>query len=343
MKNTINLIWMFLTTMFIAIGCAKDSSVPTPNPPKGIVETNLIKLEDALNHSSTDFVNLINKVRGSVGTNGAGSKVIWSKKNDYNLGLFVSANHVYGISSWTSLNEEFIDIVAINNGIFLGSKIPKTNGNISLSNEWNANFGLYHPQIPSIATNTTILPKDDFYLGIIDNQRIIDNGLGNYPNFVQTSTPLQMYDPNNKTLATQTWAITNANEVVLAIGYPQDKAKYPNGAVSTGKVYSDSEAESIIQSLKLKGNVEGDIPYNPQVEFLANIDAIAGMSGGGAFNADGQLLGIMVRATELNGKPVLRVVRITYIKQKLNTFYNALSLSNKNKIKPFISGELNRN
>lgn len=341
MKYTINLIWIFLTPLFFAISCSKDSSSPTSYPPSGIDETKLIKLEDALNHSNTDFVNLINKIRGSVGTNGSGSKVIWSKKNDYKLGLFLSANHVYGINTWPSLNEEYIDITANNNGIFLGSKIPSANGNVSLSNELNANFGLYHPQIPSNATNTTIFPKDDFYLGIIDNQRIIDNGLGNYPNFVQTTIPLQMYDPNNRTQATQTWSVVETNQIIVALGYPQDKATYPNGAIATGKVYSNLEAKNMIQSLKLNGDVEGEIPYNPEVEFLANIDAIAGMSGGGVFNVDGQLLGIMVRATKLNDKPVLRVVRITYIKQKMNTFYNTLSLSDKNKIRPFISGELN--
>ena len=56
-----------------------------------------------LKKTDPDFVNLINMVRGSVGTNGRGSKVIWSRKNDYKLGLFVSANHVYGINTWTSL------------------------------------------------------------------------------------------------------------------------------------------------------------------------------------------------------------------------------------------------
>jgi hypothetical protein len=340
MKCTLNLIWIFLTPLFFAISCSKDSSTPTPNPRTRIVETNLIKLEEALNNSNIDFVNLINKIRGSVGTNGPGSKVIWSKKNDYKLGLFVSANHVYGINTWPTLNEEFMDIVTINNGIFLGSKIPPTNGSIQLTNELIANFALYHPLIPSNATNTTILPKDDFYLGILDNQRIMDNGLGNYPTFVKTSIPLQMFDLNNRTQAAQTWSVAETNQIVIAFGYPQDKATYPNGAVSTGKVYSDLEAENSIQSLKQIGNVEGEIPYNPQAEFLANTDAIAGMSGGGVFNAEGQLLGIMVRATKLNGKPVLRVVRITYIKQKMNAFYNALNVTNKNKIRPFISGEL---
>jgi hypothetical protein len=341
MKSTKILIWVFLAFLFAGIGCSNNSSGPILNPPTGIVQTNLVKIEDALDHSSTDFVNLINKVRGSVGTNGAGSKVVWSKKNDHNLGLFVSANHVYGIKTWPSLSEEFIDIAVINNGIFVGSKLPPANGNVRLANEHIANFGLYHPPIPSNATNTTILPKDDFYLGIVDNQRVVDNGLGNYPGLVQTSTPLQMYDPNNRTQATQTWSIVMANEIVIAVGYPQDKVKYPNGAISTGRIYSDTEAENIIQSLYINGDTEGSIPYDPQVEFIANVSAIAGMSGGGVFNTDGQLLGIMVRATELKGEPVLRVVRITFIKQKIEAFYNLLSVSDKNKIRRFIGKELN--
>lgn len=337
MKDTLKIVVTLVTSLFILISCSKDNS----NPNSGIIQTNLIKIEDALNHSNIDFVNLVNKTRGSVGTNSSGSKVIWSKKNDYNLGLFVSANHVYGINTWPSLSEEFIDIASINNGIFGGSKMPPTNGNVNLTNEFIASFGLYHPNIPSNATNTTILPANDFYLGIIDNQRIIDNGFGNYPNLVQTSTPLQIFDPDNRTLSNQTWSVPNADDIVMAIGYPQDINTYPNGAISTGKVYSDAEAENIIQSLNLINDVEGDIPYNSQVEFLANIDAIAGMSGGGVFNADGQLLGVMVRATVLNGEPVLRVVRMSYIVQQLNDFFNTLSTSNRNKLEPFISGELN--
>jgi hypothetical protein len=333
MNTTMKLILLLTTTAIFTSSCSKENSNPTA--------TNLLSIEDALNQSDTGFVNLLNKVRGSVGTNGIGSKVIWSKKNDYNLGLFVSANHVYNISSWPSLNEEYIDLATINNGIYVGSKIPATNGQISLTNELAANFGLYHPQIPSNATNTTILPINDFYLGIIDNQKVQESNFSIYPNLLQSSIPLQMYDPDNRTMSNHTWFTAETNEIVLALGYPQDKVAYPNGAVSSGKIYSDLEAENIIQSLQQKGDVEGSISYNPEVEFLANVKAVAGMSGGGVFNANGQLLGIMVRGTALNGEPILRVVRMSYIVQKLNDFYDSLSLADKNKIRPFISGELN--
>jgi hypothetical protein len=336
MKNTINIVLILMTPLFIAIGCSKESTKAS----SGMIQTNLMKIEEALNHSNTDFVNLVNNTRGRVGTNGSGSKVVWSKKNNFNLGLFVSANHVYGITSWPSLNDEFIDIASVNNGIYLGSQMPQTNGNPNLTNELIANFGLYHPTIPGNASNTTILPENDFYLGILDNQRIIDNGFGDYPNLVQTAIPLQIFDPNNKTLSNQTWSVSNAGDTAIAIGYPQDKTSYPNGAIATGKVYSNAEAENIIQLLKLSADSEGDIPYNPQVEFLANIDAVAGMSGGGVFNADGQLIGVMVRATTLNGEPVLRAIRMSFVVQKLHDFYNHLTTTDKNKLQPFISGEL---
>lgn len=340
MNNMKGSAWVCIVLLVQTISCSEKNAVPAPGPPSGIKDKKFIKLEEALNHPDTSFVNLVNTVRGSVGTNGPGSKVVWSRKNDYQLGLFISANHVYGINSWSSLQEEFIDLPGINNGIFLGSKLPPANGSVRLTNELNANFGLYHPVIPSNVSNTTILPKDDFYLGIIDNQRIADNGFGIYPNFVQTSIPLQMFDPGNRTRAALTWSGVNTNDMVIAVGYPQDNATYPNGVISTGKVYSTAEAENIISSLKQQGDVEGDIPYNPDVEFLANLKAVAGMSGGGVFNNRGQLLGVMVRAAELNGEPVLRVVRITYIKQRFHSFFNALPVQDKVKVRPFVSGEL---
>ncbi|MCF6348138.1 MAG: serine protease [Flavobacteriaceae bacterium] len=340
MRNFTKTIWIFSIFIIAFVNCSKDDTILIPDPPIGIIETGLIKLEDAVNHSNTNFANLVNKVRGSVGTIGPGSKVIWSKKNDYKLGIYISANHVYGLDTWNNRSESYIDILSINNGIFLTSQIPPVNGNVLLNNELIADFGLYHSEIPISATNTTILPKNDFYIGIIDNQRVIDNGLGVYPNNVQINQVLQMYDPNGRTTSAQTWANTIERDTILVVGYPQDRTEYPNGAVSTGKVFTDTQAQIIIQQLKEEGDEEGNIPYNHQVEFITNAKAIAGMSGGGVFNSQGQLLGISVRATTLENEPILRVVRITFIKDKLSSFYNNLSSTDKNKLHPFISGEL---
>lgn len=340
MKNNYLIFWILFSSLFNTSGCSKNDGIPITNPPYGIVGTDLIKLEDAINHSDIGFANLVNQVRGSVGTSGPASKVIWSTKNDYNLGLYISANHVFGVDTWDSNEESYFDLTRVNNGIFLGSQLPKLNGNVQLGNELIADFKLYHPKIPLSATNATIFPESDFYLGIIDNQRVIDNGLAIYPNSVQTGQALQIYDPNNRTTSSQTWSNVLVNDTILVVGYPQDRTNYPNGAVSTGTVLSDSEAATAIELLKAKGDVEGEIPYKPIVEFVAKAEAISGMSGGGVFNSEGQLVGISVRATTLNSQPIVRVIRITYIRQELASFYNNLPSTDKDKLRPFIHGEL---
>tara|TARA_B100000809_G_scaffold42703_1_gene37080 strand:- start:111 stop:374 length:264 start_codon:yes stop_codon:yes gene_type:complete len=76
-------------------------------------------------------------------------------------------------------------------------------------------------------------------------------------------------------------------------------------------------------------------------EYSQEAAGLAGMSGGGAFNSDGQLLGIMVRASDAENAPkVIRVVKITHIKSKLTEFYDGLSQTDKEKINSLISGEI---
>ena len=57
-------------------------------------ELQVAPIEKILEGKDQDLINLLNKVRGSVGRRGTGSKTIWSRKNDYGIGLYISANHV---------------------------------------------------------------------------------------------------------------------------------------------------------------------------------------------------------------------------------------------------------
>lgn len=299
------------------------------------------RIEDVLNGQDQSLIALLNKIRGSVGRRGPGSKTIWTRKNDYGLGLYISANHVYGLSGWNTREAHFFDLATENPGIFETSQIPPMDGKIALGNMLIADFPLMHFDISSNATNTTLLPAEDFYLGIIDNQRTEQSQLGQHPDPVKTFAPLQLYDPDNRTKAIQTWNTPVSGEKVIAVGYPQDKKNYPNGAVAYGKILSDTEAQEAIQKLKTAGDAEGDIPYNPNAEFFMEAQAIAGMSGGGVFNAQAQLLGIMVRASDSENAPkIIRVVKVSYIKSMMVAYYNSLSETNKSKIRPFISGEL---
>jgi len=317
--------------------CSNADGSPVPS---GILEGNLVSMDQALAHSDSSFVALVEKVRGSVGRFRAGSKVIWSRKNDYGLGLYVSANHVFGIDSWSLWEEELIDITSINNGIFGSSQLPNIEGDLDLADEVVADFGLYHPAIPLGTTNQTILPEIDFYLGVIDNQKAIQGRLGILPNPIDLSIPLEMYDPDNRTISTHTWSNAVSGDTVIALGYPQDSLEFPYGAVSTGQIYTDMEAEEIIKSLQQHSDEEGDIAYDPEVEFFLNAIAASGMSGGGVFNSEGQLLGIMVRATDSLEAPLVRVVRMSYITEKLNQFYDALPGSDKASLKRFLGSEV---
>lgn len=340
MKTT-SLIYLLSVGLFIFCqSCSRDNPNPVI-PPSSIDVVGLSKMESILNGDDQDLIDLLDIVRGSVGKKGPASKTVWSRKNDYGLGLYISANHVYGINGWSSRSAEFFDITSENLGIFETSQIPTTNGNIVLGNTLVADFPFIHFDISPSATNSSILPSEDFYLGIIDNQRVEQGNFPQYPNLVQINIPLDMYDPYNRTKLDQTWNIPYDGDNTILVGYPQDVENYPNGAVATGKILSSLEAAIIIDELKAAGDSEGDIPYNPLVEFLIKAQGLAGMSGGGAFNSDGQLLGIMVRASNTENAPkIIRIVRITHIKSKLNEFYNGLSQMDKGKINPFISGEI---
>ena len=327
---------LFIASGLLFHSCKKSGPPSDPDNKKVVAG-----IEEVLNGKNQPLIDLLNKVRGSVGKRGPASKTIWSRKNDYSVGLYISANHVYGISGWNSRNASFFDLFSENPGIFETSQIPPTDGRIELGNTLIADFPLLHFDISPTATNTSILPEEDFYLGIIDNQRVQQGPFAQHPNPAQTSIPLEMHDTGNRTKAVLTWNSPVAGEKAISVGYPQDQNKYPHGAVAYGKILSDEEAGNIIIQLKAAGDSEGNIPYNGNAEFFVDAQAIAGMSGGGVFNAAGQLLGIMVRASDKENAPrIIRVVKISYIKLKLEAFYNGLPESDRDKIRPFISGEL---
>ncbi len=335
MKSKILFLILLVVAITIFQSCNKRSPAASD---RGLKVT---ATEAVLNGSDQNLINLLNKVRGSVGRRGAGSKTIWSRKNDYGLGLYISANHVYGLSGWTSRSAQVFDLSTENPGIFESSQIPTANGNITLGNTLIADFPFLHFDVSSSATNTTILPEEDFYLGIIDNQQIKQEPFPKYPQTLQKNTPLEMYDPANRTTANQTWNNPIDGQKAIAVGYPQDRANYPNGAVAYGKILSDAEVATVMLKLKATGDPEGNLPYHPNVEFFVEAEVMAGMSGGGVFNSEGQLLGIMVRGSDQEKSPkIVRVVKIAFIQSKMSVLYKGSPETVKVKIRPFISGEL---
>ena len=332
MKTNMLLLLMVFAT--IITSCNKNDSAK-PNK-----ASTILKIETVLNGNNQNLSTLLNKVRGSVGRRGPASKTIWSRKNDYGLGLYISANHVYSLYGWPSRQAQFFDLAVVNPGIFETSQIPPGDGSVALKDSLVADFPLMHFDISLSATNETILPQEDFYLGIIDNQRTVRTAFPQYPANLQTNNALQMYDPAERTKQTLTWSSPLAGEQAIAVGYPQDVSNYPNGAVAYGKILSDGEATLIMQKLKDAGDAEGNIPYNAAAEFFIQAKAVAGMSGGGVFNSEGKLLGIMVRASDKENAPkIIRVVKVSFIRGKMMEYYSSLTDEDKAKLRPFILGE----
>lgn len=327
------------TKLLTGIICIALLSCKRHDPAVPGEELKIYRLEKILTGDNQYLINLLNQVRGSVGTRGNASKTLWSRKNHYGLGLYICANHVYGLDGWPSRKAQFFDLSSEKPGIFETSTLPSSSGKITGGDTLSADFPLIHFDISPAVTNTTILPEEDFYLGIVDNQRIPRSPFPVYPEGIKTDAPLQMYDPAGRTRAPQTWNEPVHGENAIAIGYPADKANFPNGAVVYSKILPHTQAEEVIRKLKATGDEEGSIPYNPGVEFLIDAPGFPGMSGGGVFNSSGQLLGIMVRASQ-HTPEIIRVVKAAFIRSEMIRFYNTLPESDKEKIRPFISGEL---
>ncbi len=130
---------IFFTVVFASVAFSFNLAIKRIipiQPPKYVV----FRIDEVLNGKDQNLIALLNKVRGSIGTRGPASKTIWSRKNDYSIGLYISANHVYGVSGWNSRNAEFYNLFSENPGIFRSSQIPPFNGNIVLGKTLIADF-----------------------------------------------------------------------------------------------------------------------------------------------------------------------------------------------------------
>ncbi len=319
--------------------CQREDDPLAPPPDPGLVD-----LPTALAHQNTSYVRWIEKVRGRVGRNSNGSFVVWSRRNDYQLGLVVSAAHVLGIG-W--FGEENSDIPAQfwlpegREGV-LRLNLPPADGSVMLE-EVSPLYDLFNPAIPASENKdflTGILPAHDFFVGLIDSQIFpVTDGPVPIPKPLQKDTPLVMYDPEQLTLQEPTWQEGLPFDSVMLLGYPQDKEQFPHGAVSLGSILADTAARTVIERLKAIGDEEGLIAYEPSVEMIITAEAIAGMSGGGVFNQEGHLLGIMVRATDALEKGYIRAVRMSYVVAQVRQAWEA-SPADREKLAPYLNEEI---
>lgn len=334
-----SLLILLLGYSFIFLGCQ-----PEDEPPAPVIDLSLVDMRTALAQKDTVYVGWIDRVRGRVGRNSNGSFVVWSRRNEYQLGLVISAVHVLG-TGW--FGEENVDIPARfwypegKMGVVRLS-LPPSDGSMVL-NKISPLYNLFNPFIPASENKdhlTGILPAHDFFIGLVDNQSFpASDGPAPLPDSFQKDEPLSMYDPGNYTLQDPTWQLAQANDSVMLIGFPQDINQYPEGAVGLGKILSDTEARATVERLKSIGDEEGSIAYDPSVEIIIAAAAIAGMSGGGVFNQEGQLVGIIVRSTNALDIGYVRAVRMSYIITQIRQVLLA-SPTDQEQLAPYLDKEI---
>lgn len=261
----------------------------------------------------------LDRVRGQVGQQGPGSFAVWTRRNPDRLAIVITAAHTMGAGAFAPLGqaaeERRLRPEQETEGPTPTFALPPVDGGRALR-DTSPFFLLYYPGVPAeenTADFARLRPRHDFVVGVVDGQRFEkrDDHLGVLSDPLERAeTPL--HDPDLTTTSTPTLGEPTAGDRVMLVGYPQ--ATGEAGGVSVGRVLSNAEAAAAVDALRAAGDPEGDIAFEPDVEMMVEAAAIAGMSGGGAFDEDGRYVGVLVRGTETDALPkYTRVVRARYI------------------------------
>jgi hypothetical protein len=266
-------------------------------------------------HDCHDWLEI---THGRVPQSGFMSAAVWSLRTEATTGLMVSAVHTLAegwiVPGGQPAPAELRDPAEDPGTVRIRHATP---GGGAPSEGLSPMFLLWTPAIPAEETGdrmTRITPRHDFFLAVLDSQQLeVYGGLAPIPEPLRHEPP-PIHDPAGLTTTEPTYAEARPGELVLVMGYPQGGPTAGLLSASVGRVLDDDEAEAAIAALAAAGDEEGGIPYDPEVELLVEGEARPGMSGGGVFDRDGRLLGILVRAsTDLPSTQYIRVVRMTFV------------------------------
>jgi hypothetical protein len=200
-------------------------------------------------------------------------------------------------------------------------------------------FILYHPKVPADQSGNylrDILPRNDFFVGVIDSQKVVMEPFPNAPEPLKHESPT-IFDPIDLTSTAPTYVSVTSGESVIMMGYPQSEEFGGELAACVGRVLSDAEADEAIKMLSEHDDEEGGIAYDEEVEMIMEGFAVVGMSGGGVYNQEGKQVGILTRASnEYDGKQYVRAVRMTFVVDNLMSAYEKLSDLDKSIISQYL-------
>lgn len=343
----------FMTAVF-ALGIAACSSGDTDAPPTttntiaattttallpdGCDDvTGLFPVSAVLDSSDGWCREWVDRSVGRAVLGSTGSASVWSRRTEHGTALIVGAIHTLG-QGWfgpaaTAVAEAIVDSGAQTGVPRLFLLLADGSGPDPLASPW---FGLYNPSIAAERNNNLmqdVLPREDFYVAVTDGQKLDVSGLPPVPEpIVHGQVPL--YDPLDTTVISPTIAETQAGVLVLVLGYPNETGEL---TASVGRVLSDDEASRAVAELADLDDPEGTIPYDAEAEMIIEGAAAAGMSGGPIVDEQGQLVGVLVRASyDHDGVQYVRAVRMSYVAARVAAAFDALPLDTQRAIAGYL-------
>lgn len=251
-------------------------------------------------------------------------------KGDFLPGLLITARHSSGYFEPETI---LLDPLAVNVPREFKPVFPQlTTGNGEQCERYILSSSLwFSPELQEMDRDasgrpTTLRPRRDFALGIVVGERKFAP-YGQFPSApLKIALPLLPESEAAAVFGTrETVASPRTAEHVLMVGFPTNNS--PAQVAASGRILSALEAEAAVASSDDAD--ERLIPFDPAAEFLVNRIAPNGMSGGGVFNRQGQLIGIMVRSPgNPNAQPAFtRVVRIDWMRAEAERSIRAASRS----------------
>lgn len=326
----------FTITLAVVTGSLTFANQPTVSQPI----TPLFSVAEVIADQDHPHREWVYKLQGRVPKNSWMSASVWSLSTKAGTALIVSAMHTLGegyLGPGGSLIEERLGDPTEKPGATRIFLVKEEYGSVdSLA---SVLFILYNPEVPPEQSGNNlrdIHPRHDFFVGVIDSQKVVMDPLPSAPGPLRHESPV-IFDPSHLTTVMPTATDATPSDSVLLMGWPLVGDFAGVLAASIGRVLSDSEAEDAIEELAALGDEEGGIAYDPEAEMIIEGYSVAGMSGGGVYNQAGKQVGILVRGSyEYDGKQYVRAVRMTFVMASIMSAYGALSGSEMATVSPYL-------
>ncbi len=336
-------LWLISSVYLFITGCAA-AEVPQGDPNECLSPRPLAAAVTALKTPTEPCRAWLRSNVGRAGQSGFASGAIWSTGTKAQTGVFVSAVHTLGEGQFGMPGQDVPEALIDPSALFPNGS-PMSLNRVRLVSETadlkpfiTPLFLMFHPSIPGPQTLNGlagIQPRHDFYVAAIDGQALaLDTTTGAKR---LGSVPLVLFDPDDPARRSPTFAAASPGEPVLVIGVPRTGPLEGTLAFSIGRILNDGEARTAIADLAALGDEEGTHAYDAEAELLFEGSALPGMSGSGLFNTHSQLVGVLVRGSEVHGeRQYVRAVRMTYLVGRLQAAYEALSPSSQAQVSPFL-------